>query len=84
MFFMLHISQVFPLGFKFFSNPLSPSPHIVQIADGLLCIPSVKVSKYQLIKFTFIYRLLSTAYNVSPYQSNKTSCSTSDIQILFS
>jgi hypothetical protein len=61
--FSLSLSQ--PL-----TNPHYPFPQTVRIADGLLCISCVE--KYQLTTFTYIYRLLSTHYNLSPYQNNKT------------
>jgi hypothetical protein len=63
--FSLSLSQ--PL-----TNPHCPSPQTVRIADGLLCISCVEGSKYQLTTFTYIYRLLSTHYDVSLYQNNKT------------
>ena len=56
---------------EFLSNPDYPSTHTVRIADGLLCISAVAVSKYQLTQFKYIYRLLSTHYGVSSYEINK-------------
>jgi len=58
---MLQIPQIFPLGFWILKqSALSLPTHTVRIADGLLCTPSVEVSNYQLTKFTYICRLLST------------------------
>jgi hypothetical protein len=68
---------------EFLSNPPYPYPHTIQIAEGLLCISSVEISKYYLTTFMYIYRLLSTPYNVSPYRRNKTYYNPSVIQVLF-
>ena len=62
-----------PLLSGFSSNTDYPSPHTVRIADRLLCLPSVAVSKHPPTIFMLIYSLISTLYSVSNNEStNKT------------